>query len=183
MDNLIFVDTETTGLDPDRHEIWEVAAIEGNGTEHHWFLSVDLTKADLIALNIGGFFERFPRLQVSNSVSTKIERPASPYKFAEEFMFLTQGKHLVGAVPDFDAQRLASLLRRFDALPAWHYHLICIENLIAGAFKLQPPWKSDDLFTALDLDRNAPEFAKHTALGDARLVRAAYIKLFSLDHP
>lgn len=85
---LAFVDTETTGLDPDRHEIWEVALIvreevepepreiiERDGpeivgrtlesqprrmidTEYVWQLPVDLARADLIALNIGRFHER-----------------------------------------------------------------------------------------------------------------------------
>jgi oligoribonuclease (3'-5' exoribonuclease) len=31
-DNVIFVDTETTGLDPERHELWDIALIEADGT-------------------------------------------------------------------------------------------------------------------------------------------------------
>lgn len=88
MTKLAIIDTETTGLDPDRHEIWEVALIvretldvepgvlveyaDGEvvgrteipnpprvvDTEYVWQLPVDLAKADLIALNIGRFHER-----------------------------------------------------------------------------------------------------------------------------
>ncbi len=42
--DLAFVDTECTGLDPDRHEIWEVGLIVDD-EEHSWFLPVDLAKA------------------------------------------------------------------------------------------------------------------------------------------
>lgn len=57
---LAFVDTETTGLDPDRHEIWEVGLIlrdgEGAEVEYEWQLPVDLGKADPVALDIGQFW-------------------------------------------------------------------------------------------------------------------------------
>jgi hypothetical protein len=56
--SLAFIDTETTGLDPDRHEIWEIALIVDD-QEYQWFLPVDLGKADPIALNIGRFHERY----------------------------------------------------------------------------------------------------------------------------
>ena len=46
---LVFLDIETTGLDPEVHEVWEVGAIvriptaEGPGSyiekEYHWFLN------------------------------------------------------------------------------------------------------------------------------------------------
>lgn len=67
---LCFVDTETTGLDAERHEIWEIGMIvreplepntdtnEYLETEYVWQLPVDLTLADPIALNIGRFHDR-----------------------------------------------------------------------------------------------------------------------------
>lgn len=77
MSKLAFIDTETTGLDPDRHEIWEVALIvrevglpgdvktatgpdgeQYSDTEYVWQLPVHLATADLIALNIGRYHER-----------------------------------------------------------------------------------------------------------------------------
>ena len=41
MGGVCFVDTETTGLDPDRHPIWEVALITPNGDEHVWQFAVE----------------------------------------------------------------------------------------------------------------------------------------------
>lgn len=78
MKRLVFIDTETTGLDPDRHEIWEVGVvvreepseeertaasrvgktIDTERAEYLWQLPVDLSRADPIALNIGRFFDR-----------------------------------------------------------------------------------------------------------------------------
>lgn len=65
---LAFTDTETTGLDDRRHDIWEVALITvtdsepDDGTqkveEFVWQLPVNLTEADPIALNIGRFHDR-----------------------------------------------------------------------------------------------------------------------------
>lgn len=55
----MFIDTETTGLDPDRHEVWEIAAIyESGGKWYEWEaqLPVDLTRADPTGLRIGAHF-------------------------------------------------------------------------------------------------------------------------------
>jgi hypothetical protein len=55
--NVVFLDTETTGLDPDRNEIWDLAFIR-DGKEYEYKFSPDLTRADPIALKIGHFYER-----------------------------------------------------------------------------------------------------------------------------
>jgi hypothetical protein len=209
MDNLIFLDTETTGLDPDFHQIWEVGAIEGDGTEHHWFLPVDLgfrrnfpsnertgIGADLIALNIGGFFDRYPLNELTYILTYITEHwisgidLAEDYKptlwkkitrlehFARDFMKLTQGKHLVGAIPSFDAQRLEKLLRYQNCIAAWHYHLIDVEALVAGKYKIQPPWDSKTLLANTGLEQDEKE--KHTALGDAKFYCEVYKKVMEL---
>ena len=110
---LAFCDTETTGLDPDRHEIWEVGLIlreeDGRETQHHWFLPVDLGRADAFALNIGHFHERHPDgggVPKGTDVYTTFLG-----EFARDFADLTRGAHLVGAVVSFDAERLTKLLR------------------------------------------------------------------------
>lgn len=191
---LAFVDTETTGLDPVRHDVWEVALIlrkPGRPDEELlWQLPVDLARADLIALNIGRFHERRWRareqLDAVNPVDGKWRRSGGDTcvgeqdmaEWAARFMNLTWGAHLVGAVPDFDSRRLGDLLLRHGATPGWHYHLVDVETLAAGYLagsgqaSAQPPWKSDDLATALGVD--VPGDDRHTALGDARMARAIY---------
>ncbi len=187
---LIFCDCETTGLDSDRHEVWEVGAIvrewkppeiEGAGTweekEYHWFLYVNLDKADLIALNIGRYFERHPTM-LAKSKPTDITNGTA---FAREFFKLSIGAHIVGAVPDFDTRFLSRILKRNNLLEAWHYHLVCVENLAAGKLGIEPPWKSDEIFEKLGIDTSTEEYqkGKHTALGDARVVRDVYDKIMA----
>jgi len=174
MTNLAFVDVETTGLDPFHHEIWEVALIlrdhESIDIERTWQLPVDLGKADPIALNIGRFHQRRSDLGGLTAIDV----------FAREFANLTVGAHLVGAVVSFDEERLRRLLRRNQQCQMWHYHLVDVEALAAGALAADdelaslaaPPWDSHLLSTALAVD---PErFDRHTALGDARWARAIY---------
>jgi len=179
---LAFVDTETTGLDPDLHEIWEVGLIlrDTNGIdgEHTWQLPVDLGRADPIALNIGQFHER------------REEPMPFVRDFARVFADLTRGAHLVGAVISFDEERLRRLLRANGECPMWHYHLVDVEALAAGYLACRyrglspdgphddrhalarPPWDSNRLSLAVGV--NPEQFDRHTALGDARWARAIY---------
>lgn len=179
---LAFVDTETTGLDPDRHEIWEVALIlraeDGAESEHWWRLPVDLGCADPMALKISGYFER--------SGSLTLAQPAS---FAAEFADLTRGAHLVGAVVSFDEERLRRLLRRHGQCPMWHYHIIDVEAMAVGylggyrasvrderggvSSAASLPWKSEDLSRACGVEPPS-EYDRHTARGDARWARDLY---------
>lgn len=195
--SLAFVDTETTGLDPDLHEIWEVGLIVDRGVdnngweEHRWFLPVDLGRADPVALRIGQFHERYPDTAVTGYTGL--------ISFAAEFAELTRGAHLVGAVVSFDAERLSKLLKANGSCPEWHYHLIDVEALAVGyveglrrwsysegmavptnfpdslRHETPLPWKSEDLSRAVGVDPN--EFEKHTALGDARWAKAMYEKV------
>lgn len=180
--DVVFVDTETTGLDPDRHEIWEVACIYWGKTyrrsdkpsergigfdteEEHWgwlektwYLDVDLGQADSYALKLTSYHDRIKGRSISK-----------PEYFARDFAALTRGKHLCGAVVSFDEERLRKLLRAHGACPEWHYHLIDVEALAVGycAAKGIPfalPWDSDDLSRAVGVE---PETHTHEALADA----------------
>jgi hypothetical protein len=183
-DPVAFVDIETTGLDPERHQIWEVGLILPDGTEHEWQLPVDLSRADPIALNIGRFHDR------------RVEKWKDSYEdagwlgeFARNFVALTRDLHIAGAVVSFDAERLWRLLRANGECPMWHYHLIDVGALAAGfmagkryqseadgrgvpSWEPEPPWKSNDLSMAVGV--NPDDFDRHTALGDARWAKAIY---------
>lgn len=172
---LAFVDTETTGLDADRHEIWEVGLIVDE-REFRWFLPVDLGRADPVALRIGGFYERHP---YSGSGVANVRT------FATDFAKLTRGRHLVGAVVSFDEERLRKLLRENGECPGWHYHLIDVEALAVGFLcgtgpattSTELPWKSEELSHRVGVDPAG--FEKHTALGDARWAKALYEAVIS----
>lgn len=175
---ICFLDLETGGLDPDYHEIWEVAIIrrDPDGTETEWVeqLNIDATKADPEALAVGRFWDR--------------RHPAfrmwSHEEVAAQVRTLTKDAVIVGQNPGFDV----AFLRRFLMLlpgedPPWHYRPLCVTTLAAGYIAgkldrvrdfavLDLPWSSRDIAEAVDIDVSA--FAKHTALGDAQLARAIY---------
>lgn len=191
MSEVVFVDTETTGLDPDRHEIWDVGLITPDGEEHQWFLPVDLGRADSVALSIGRFHDRYER-----------DMATHPEDFAWEFAQLTRGKHLAGAVISFDEERLRKLLRAHGACPEWHYHLIDVEALAVGflhglrtvvteyeiptggdsygADVLKAagvadtlPWSSYDVSRALGVEPPSTD-EQHSAIADARWAKRLY---------
>ncbi len=183
MTRLAFLDIETTGLEPDRHEVYEIGLIVRHPNlplelEWRWWLPVDLGRADPMALKVGRFFERRPQqsrtwpgaLQWAPD-SGKVEQ-ATVGEVAASVMELTAGAHLVGAVPSFDAAFLGRLLRGNGCCPAWHYHLCDVEALAAGLTQTEPPWDSGKLSAAVGVEPG--QFDKHTALGDARWARAIY---------
>lgn len=173
---IVFLDTETTGLHPDRR-VWEVAMIHrrANGVEQTLSMlvsDVDLTSAELIGLNIGRFYERHPRFNhgiMDEGVRYVTEAEAARY--VEEY---TRNAIMVGAVPSFDAGCLAPMLRRHNLVPAWHYQLQDVESVALGWYignggKVELPIKSDELSRLCGVE--PPTKDRHTALGDARWVR------------
>lgn len=148
MTRLVFLDTETTGLDPDRHEIWEVAYIirdEGVADQER---SVQLPiyhgeRADPYGLRVGGWFDR--RISASMFKSTELS-PNYPddvvlaanggietvYEFARRIVREFNGATIVGAVPDFDVRFLTRWLNAHGQPWTGHYHLCDVENLAVG---------------------------------------------------
>lgn len=173
---IVFLDCETTGLDPVAHEVWEVGAIVRDSmpegieshmpdVEHHWFLPLRrFETADPFALDIGKFWERY--------VWPDAKKYTEMDEWCRMFMQMTKGATIVGAIPNFDTERLDRLLKEFGYKMFHHYHLVCVENLAAGMYHMPPPWKSDDLADRLGYKRNKDD--RHTALGDAREVRDWY---------
>jgi hypothetical protein len=207
--DLAFVDTETTGVHPGR-VAWEIAIIrrESDGTQrtmHAFIRDVDLSEADPFGLKVGRFYERHP--SYNGTVDEVLDddpfagSPVAPLPAGARLLDeqwaavqverLTRGAHLVGAVPNFDAEVFADMLRRHRLTPAWHYHLIDVENLavgflagrraqleadgnlVAADLRLAPPWKSDELSRGCGVEPPSDE-ERHTALGDARWAQRWY---------
>ena len=174
---LIFLDLETTGLDPRRHVIWEAAWINNHG-EHAF--AIDLTTEELrdaspIALEVGRYRERVTGKQGKGAICFPRENVAR--KLADA----TAGKHIVGANPAFDAAFLTELFRKYDLKPQWHYHLIDIEAVMLGVLaakgsQLPVPWNSVELGQLVGV---APpkDNQRHTALGDTRWVKSIWEKV------
>lgn len=186
---LCFIDTETTGLHLDR-EVWEIAMIrrdDDGEDEISIMVDVDVSNADPFGLAIGRFYERHPfGKEAAGGVDdhTAVSRAWA----AKTVASWTHGAHLIGSVPNFDAETLAPLLREYGYLPGWHYHLIDVENLAVGwllghaaamgtpldvVTAAVPPWKSDELSRAVGIEPPSDE-ERHTALGDARWAMRLY---------
>jgi hypothetical protein len=175
---IVAIDTETTGLDRRAREVWDVGLVrrEPDGSEREWGAVVgeglDLFGADPEALQVGRFYDRHPEHGGTNDL------PVLPEELvACEVARRLEGAHLVGAVPSFEDTGLFRLLDRYNLIPEdgstpWHYHLVDVEALAAGALGLQPPWDSGELSRALGVE--PAQFERHSALGDARWALALY---------
>lgn len=175
MSDIVFLDTETLGLHPDA-PIWEFAAVRRPGPAGQHSIDIDfiLRHDDLDC----GWLEELPEPFAADYRArydwTTAAREPLAVKTIHQF---TRDAHIIGANPSFDTERLAKLLRRHNIEPAWHYHLIDIENVIVGYLAAQHrlpvlPYKSDELSAAIGID--AADYARHTAAGDVAWVMAQW---------
>jgi hypothetical protein len=67
---------------------------------------------------------------------------------------------------------LQRFLREYGQCATNNYHLVDVETLAAGALRMPPKWDFDKLLAAFGLTYD--EADRHTALGDARMVRDLY---------
>lgn len=174
---VVFLDTETTGLDPTTEQVFEIATICGDsGRERVYRLEPD---AEVV--------ERMhPKAAEVNRYHERTADPewvwSSPHHTADMLRSTLSGAHIVGAVPDFDARFLTAWYKQMGQdVPRWHYHLIDIENVAYGwllhsATPLSHltnigtlPINSDHLSQMCGVEP-VPESERHTALGDARWV-------------
>lgn len=174
---LVSVGTETTGLDPDRHEIWELALIrvqtDGTYAEIVYQIRPDLTAADPEALEINRFHERFrvPDGEHAAVVDTHSGRahPIALDNLREIVTYALWRSVLIGSNTTFDATFLRKLL---DGNAPWHYRVVNALELAAGALmargvEVPIPWDSAEVSRLIGVEPPDKKSA-HTALADAR---------------
>jgi DNA polymerase III epsilon subunit-like protein len=190
-----FVDTETTGLDPEHDYIWEIGVIV-DGEEYVW-------QQRLPELDGGPNWELVSDWVLENTriVDTYDHEAAlTPEHSIDNLIRIIGDRHMVGACPWFDSERLHRVHLTVDPprrdLP-WHYHLIDVETLAVGYLQGrldyeervaldairsrvkitdELPWRSTDLSLAVGVDPADFE-PKHSALADARWAKALYEKI------
>lgn len=194
MSDIVFMDTETLGLDI-ASPIWEFAAVRRKS------LGGDIAAEKSLHLFIrhrampwlAEFPEEFARdYHARYSDAESVHQMEAAERIAE---FMGDRPHVVGAVPNFDTERIShQLLRPNRIREPWHYHLIDIENVVVGYLRGERrfgegdgmpehighsigrltslPWNSDELSRAVGVDPE--QFERHTAMGDVRWVMAQW---------
>lgn len=150
---LVFLDVETTGLDPATHQVWEIAYAVDDGEIRHSFVQHTLDGAESAALVVGRYAER----HTSSKWDSTIE---------SDLIEVLDGATLVGANPRFDA----AFLKARWGLENWHYRLLDVCAYVAGARGLDyMPGLSDAAAMMGVLDE--PD---HTAGQDVNVTRLVY---------
>lgn len=164
---LCFIDTETTGLDYDRHDAYEVCwwREDANGPQTA-VLPHSLDNADDVALKVGRYHER--------GITPGDHQPRRAHRQLLRHDLV--GVTLVGSNPAFDA---AFLRRALRAAP-WHHRLI---NVAEGGMWVfgwdRPKGLADVAAECRARGYEIPE-PDHTAEGDVRATRAVYEALRSI---
>lgn len=172
--DLLFVDTETTGLDVKKHEVIEVAWIHTGPDPRDIkekylarMMPLDLAAADPDALRINGFDE----------VKWKTGPLSTQGEVAERFHKLSQKKVLVGQNVGFDEAFMTKLLASNGLVPAWHYQKV---DTIALAWPLYTLGdlggvSLDKLCTFLGIKQER----KHSADADVESCYRVYLALMA----
>jgi hypothetical protein len=187
-----FIDTETTGLHPDFHGIWDIAIIIDD-EEHCWQNWVD-------TINVDDWVRENTRFGTEYDAEHALDNWETAIKLGD----LLKGRHLVGACPWFDSERLHKLWRHFgegrnrveNHNHPWHYHLMDVECLLLGYkardeihvdhksletvidIELDLPIKSTDIMAGVGIEPLTKETGHHTAIGDARKAKECWEFLF-----
>lgn len=159
----VFVDIETTGLDPLLHEIIEIAAvdIEGNVLLDAKCLPERIEDASPKALEVNGYTKEAWD-SAPNLLSLK--------DALEALIHCTEGKIIVGSNPTFDNTFLRVYMNRLGLFPKYYF-----KTLDLGSMFLMFSGKLEGLGDMSE-KIGGPE-AKHTALSDCMAARAVYIHL------
>lgn len=192
MTRIAFLHLKTTGLDPARHDIWEIGVIirdyltlvdDTTGwedTEYCWQVRPDLTCADPAELRISRYYERCSithhpygvGIPTTPTDDGTIRGVIATDRIAHQLAALLDGALLVGAGLSTEAAFLTRWLPEHgQAFTA--RHLIGFEAMAVGFLRCaELPWDAETLSRALGV--NPDRYEGHTALGAASWVRAQY---------
>lgn len=158
---LIFLDLETSGLNPFYHEIMEIGMVirTDHDIEYSATFPFSFKNADPEALNVNQYHRRVRQGEWSS--------PTPRGDLADHILKVTDGAILVGNNIQFDVAFLRYFLwmNRPTVTPTWYYASVDLKALLMGYTGVTPPASLSAIATSLGVPEPRP---KHTALGDAR---------------
>jgi DNA polymerase III epsilon subunit-like protein len=169
----VFVDTEATGLDHQRHELTEVAWVvrfeDGREEERQYFPDHTTDGADADALELTHYDDR---------IAPQERTPAREWlvRFLED----AQDAVLVGAVPDFDARHLERMCRKLGLEPTWDHHLLDVETLALPFIAEGPETPRSLAKTCAALGIPHDKDLAHGALYDAQQAKRVFDHIWHL---
>lgn len=188
---LASTDLETTGLDPARHDAWEIAIVrhdvDGYIREHLWQKRPSeqaLLEADPEALRISRYHERMAVPAGAEAIDMISGETLTLGELFKEIHRLLDGAILIGSnVGAFDAD----FLRRMLGSAPWHYRPVCAATLAAGfLYSAEPgampgegyPFSTGHVSRHMGVRQPGPD-ERHTALADARWALDLYETVLS----
>jgi hypothetical protein len=182
LDGLVFVDVETTGVDPMKDEVIEVALVDLDGHSEEFSLSFNESRANSEALEINGWGKRpFPPRYFDSQASETLLRwfgYVDVVPDGEDFPSTKSSldwerKEKIGLVAKhahFDAGFLSAFLGRagcFMTAP-WTKHVYDLPSLICGRLGISPVlYNSESAEQFFGIIPERDENGYHTALSDA----------------
>lgn len=175
MTGLIFLDTETTGLDLMTHDIWEVAWAVDHEPVISGLVPHSLHGAQAVALRVNRYHER-----------CEVDEPLAIPTEVEDYLYDTFNEYprrhgvrltVVGANPHFDLYRLS---RRWDWDAPWHYRAIDLSSYAMPILGHDTPQGLKRIAEELDERGWAilrDEETAHSAAADVATVRACFYAL------
>ncbi|MGN0100733.1 MAG: exonuclease domain-containing protein [Dietzia sp.] len=180
--HLVVVDVETSGLDPRRHSVLEVAALDLTTHEElifvpspvvpdddrwwRWFARrrrwQDLASPEAMKVN------RYHERRVSD-LQLDVPRTTGAWTALNAML---AGNLIAGANPEFDAKFVDTTMRQWGIEPRRRRQTRDLVTYAAGALDFDPaiPMRSGDLIDRLGITNVLP----HSAEGDARAAAEAF---------
>lgn len=158
MGHRVAVDLETSGLDPNVHEIIEVGLVWQVHKEvrtMEFALQFDEERADPAALEVNGWGKRE-------------FAPTVDKRWARDFLMeLLNDAHIVGKNPIFDLAFLEKFLHQKSGWKKpWHHRTVDVGALCMGRFRLLDPPDTGVVESLTGV--RIPENKRHSALADAQ---------------
>jgi DNA polymerase III epsilon subunit-like protein len=173
------VDLETTGLDPAKHDAWEIAIVhhgtDGLISEYLWQKRPSeqaLLEADPEALEISRYHERMAVPAGAEALDVITGQTLTLGELFKEIHQLLDGSILIGSNVGFDAD----FLRRMLGAAPWFYRPVCAVTLAAGFLYSAErgempdenvPFSTGHVSAHMGVRQPGPA-ERHTALPDAR---------------